>query len=73
MISPETLDNLRIWVLWMKREMEEYSLIRKTRPSLLCFLSLGFGERKVVVDVLIPLMRRGMVSTNLYLWSRRRW
>ena len=29
--------------------MEEHSLICKTRPSLLCFLSLGFGEREVVV------------------------
>ena len=43
----------------MKREMEEYSLICTTRPSLLCFFSLGFGERKVVVGVVDALDEKG--------------
>ena len=43
----------------MKREMEEYSLICMTRPSLLCFLSLGFGERKVVVGIIDTLGEKG--------------
>ena len=43
----------------MKREMEEYSLICTTLPSLLCFLSLGFGERKVVVGVVDTLGEKG--------------
>ena len=43
----------------MKREMDEYSLIRTTRLSLLCFLSLGFGERKVVVGVVDTLDEKG--------------
>ena len=43
----------------MKREMEEYSLICTTRPSLLCLLSLGFGERKVVVGVVDTLGVKG--------------
>jgi len=45
----------------MKREMEEYSLICTTRPSLLCFLSLGFGEseRKVVVGVVDTFGEKG--------------
>lgn len=46
-------------VLWMKREMEEYSLVCTTRSSLLCFLLLGLGERKVVVGVVDTLDEKG--------------
>ena len=35
----------------MKRKMEKYSLICITRPSLLCFLSMSFGEKKTVVGI----------------------
>ena len=43
----------------MKREMEEYSLVCTTRSSLFCFLSLGFGEREVVVGVVDTLDEKG--------------
>jgi hypothetical protein len=35
----------------VKREMEKYSLICTAHPSLLCFLSLSFGEGKVMVGI----------------------
>jgi len=38
-------------VWWVKRKMEKYSLICITHPSLLCFLSMSFGERKAVVGI----------------------
>ena len=38
-------------VWWVKRKMEKYSLICITRPSLLCFLLMSFGERKAVVGI----------------------
>jgi hypothetical protein len=43
----------------VKREMEEYFLICMTHPSLLCFLSLGFDDRKVVVGIVDTLDEKG--------------
>ena len=37
--------------MWVKRKMEKYSLICINRRSLLCFLSMSFGERKAVVGI----------------------
>jgi hypothetical protein len=43
----------------MKREMEEYSLVCTTRSILLCYFSLGFGERKVAVGVVDTFDEKG--------------
>ncbi len=39
--------------------MEEYSLFRTARFSLLCFLSLNFSERKVMVGIINTFDEKG--------------
>jgi hypothetical protein len=37
----------------------KYSLVCTARPSLLCFLSLSFGERKVMVGIVDAFDKKG--------------
>ncbi len=43
----------------MKREMEKYSLVCKAHPSSLCFLSLSFGEGKVMIGIVDAFDKKG--------------
>jgi hypothetical protein len=43
----------------VKREMEKYSLICTAHPSLLCFLSMSFGEGKVMVGIVNAFDKKG--------------
>jgi hypothetical protein len=40
-------------------EMKKYSLVYTTCPSLLCFLSMSFGKRMVVVGIVDALNEKG--------------
>ncbi len=52
-------------MLWVKREMEKYSLVCTAHPSLLCFLLLSFGERKVMVDIVDAFDKKGYDDGSL--------
>jgi hypothetical protein len=43
----------------VEREMEKYSFVRTARSSLLCFLLLSFGERKVMVGIINAFDEKG--------------
>jgi hypothetical protein len=57
----------------VKREMGKYSLVCTARPSFLCFLSLSFGEGKVMVGIVDPFDKKGYELEALYPWSSRLW
>jgi hypothetical protein len=43
----------------VEREMDKYSLVCTTHPSLLYFLLLGFGEGEVVVGIINAFDKKG--------------
>ncbi len=45
--------------------MEEYSLVGTAHPSLLYFLSLGFGEGEVVIGIVDAFDEEGYDISNL--------
>jgi hypothetical protein len=45
--------------LWVKREMEKYSLVCTACPSFLCFLLLSIGEGKVMVGIVDAFVKKG--------------
>ncbi len=55
----ETLNNTQGWVLQVEKEMEKYSFVHTARSSLLCFLSLSFGERKEMVGIINAFDEKG--------------
>ncbi len=49
----------------MNREMEKYSLVCMAHLSLLCFLLLSFGERKVMVGIVDAFDEKGNDVSSL--------
>ena len=54
------------------KEMEKYSLVCTAHLSLLCFLSLSFGERKVVIGI-VDAFDKKEYDVGVYPRSSRQW